>query len=100
MPIYEYKCRSKGHIFEARQGFNEPELTSCEVCQGPVDRLVSASAFHLKGTGWYTTDYKSSGKSTEAKAETSEMAKAEVGGAAKAEPAKETHKVDKPTKVD
>lgn len=63
MPIYEYKCRANGHIFEARQAFKDPEIEACEVCQSPVDRLVSASAFHLKGTGWYTTDYKGGSKS-------------------------------------
>jgi len=63
VPIYEYKCRANGHLFEVRQGFSDPEVTSCEVCQSPVDRLVSVGAFHLKGSGWYTTDYKSSSKS-------------------------------------
>ena len=60
MPTYEYKCLNKGHIFEAFQKISDKALEHCEVCNGPVERLISASAFHLKGSGWYTTDYKSS----------------------------------------
>jgi len=30
-------------------------------CGGAVQRLISPSAFHFKGTGWYVTDYKKKG---------------------------------------
>ncbi len=58
MPIYEYRCKKKGHIFEALQSFSEKPLKKCTKCDSPVERLISASAFHLKGEGWYVTDYK------------------------------------------
>lgn len=58
MPIYEYKCRKCGKQFEAFQGITEPELNSCQYCDGKVDRLVSMTSFSLKGSGWYATDYK------------------------------------------
>ena len=77
MPIYEYKCREHGHVFEVRQGFNDPERESCEICQGPVDRLVSVSAFHLKGGGWYTTDYKATGAKQGKESEKAAPAKVE-----------------------
>jgi len=45
-------------------------LTKCPTTGDDVDRIISASAFHLKGTGWYTTDYKSSAASSPAASKT------------------------------
>jgi putative FmdB family regulatory protein len=59
MPIYEYECQSCGRIFETFQKISDDPLTECEVCKGPVNRLISNCSFQLKGTGWYVTDYKS-----------------------------------------
>ena len=59
MPIYEYECAKCGHQTEAWQRFSDPPLTQCERCQGDLRRLISQSAFHLKGSGWYVTDYAS-----------------------------------------
>jgi putative FmdB family regulatory protein len=58
MPIYEYKCASCGQTFTKLQKFSDEPLTFHEECgSGPVERLISAPAFHFKGTGWYVTDY-------------------------------------------
>ena len=43
---------------------SDPEIQACEVCKGLVDRLITPSSFHLKGSGWYTTDYKNSSSKT------------------------------------
>ena len=64
MPIYEYLCPKCGP-FEAIQSFSDKPLTckpDCEDkgCPKKAERLISASAFHLKGSGWYKTDYSSS----------------------------------------
>lgn len=61
MPIYEYKCQSCGKVFERIQKFADSPLTTHDDCGGAVDRLVSAPAFHLKGSGWYVTDYAKGG---------------------------------------
>lgn len=63
MPIYEYACPACGHQFEKLQKMGAAAPT-CPACgdAGP-ERKVSLSAFHLKGSGWYSTDYKSSGGS-------------------------------------
>lgn len=64
MPLYEYKCDSCGNRFEVLQKFADAPLSTHEGCGGHVERLLSAPAFHFKGTGWYVTDYaKSNGKS-------------------------------------
>lgn len=57
MPLYEYKCKSCGDIFEVMQKFSDEPLTLHEACGGAVERLISAPAFQFKGTGWYITDY-------------------------------------------
>jgi len=59
VPIYEYECTRCGQEFEVIQGFSDKPLTKCEVCGGRVRKLVSQSSFHLKGSGWYVTDYAS-----------------------------------------
>jgi putative FmdB family regulatory protein len=77
MPIYEYECGECGR-FEVIQKFSDRPLKQCPHCKekgktSSVQKAVSASAFHLKGSGWYKTDY-SSGSSS--------------GSAAKSTPAK------------
>ena len=57
MPIYEYQCKKCGTIEEALQKFSDKPLTKCRHCSGKLHKLVSRSSFHLKGTGWYVTDY-------------------------------------------
>jgi len=57
MPLYEYKCHSCGKIFEVIQKFSDEPLQTHAECGGALERLLSAPAFHLKGTGWYATDY-------------------------------------------
>ncbi len=57
MPIYEYKCKKCGKDFEVFQGVADPGVKSCKFCRGPVRKLMSLSSFHLKGSGWYATDY-------------------------------------------
>ncbi|MCX7966461.1 MAG: zinc ribbon domain-containing protein [Syntrophorhabdaceae bacterium] len=58
MPIYEYQCESCGKYFEIFQKITDPPLTECKFCKGKLNKLISNCAFHLKGTGWYVTDYK------------------------------------------
>ena len=57
MPLYEYQCNTCGTIEEAIQKFSDAPLTTCKHCSGKLSKLISQSSFHLKGTGWYVTDY-------------------------------------------
>jgi putative FmdB family regulatory protein len=57
MPIYEYRCQSCEIVFDVLQSINAEPLTKCQECDGAVTKLVSRSAFQLKGSGWYVTDY-------------------------------------------
>jgi putative FmdB family regulatory protein len=59
MPIYEYRCAACGHHLEALQKMSEAPLRKCPDCgKSQLRRLVSASQFRLKGSGWYETDFK------------------------------------------
>lgn len=63
MPIYEYSCHHCSHHFEVLQKVSDEALPICPACQSEdVQRWVSAAGFQLKGTGWYATDFKQSGK--------------------------------------
>ena len=62
MPIYEYECEKCGCIEEALQKITDKPLRQCKQCSGKLHKLISHSAFHLKGTGWYVTDYAQKGK--------------------------------------
>ena len=68
MPLYEYRCKACGHVFEKIQSFSAPEEKECPVCKGEVERLLSAPAIQFKGAGWYVNDY--AGKSAAGKAGT------------------------------
>lgn len=57
MPIYEYECLKCGQIIEELQKFSDPPLKKCPDCGGKVHKLMSMNSFHLKGSGWYVTDY-------------------------------------------
>ena len=74
MPTYEYECGSCRRTFEVRQRISEPALTTCDVCGGPVHRLLSAAPFILKGEGWYVTDYPSESRKKALSAEKSSSA--------------------------
>ena len=71
MPIYEYECEKCGGIVEKFQNCSDKPLKKCENCSGKLHKIISQSTFHLKGTGWYVTDY--AGKS-QASASTSASA--------------------------
>ncbi|MDX2476312.1 MAG: zinc ribbon domain-containing protein [Gammaproteobacteria bacterium] len=69
MPIYEYECEECGHQLEAIQKFSDDPLTECPKCKkAGLKKMLSASAFHLKGSGWYETDFKNSGSKPDKKA--------------------------------
>lgn len=57
MPLYEYKCHLCGKTFEVIQKFSDEPLKVHAECGGATERVLSAPAFHLKGSGWYATDY-------------------------------------------
>jgi putative FmdB family regulatory protein len=56
MPIYEYECPRCGR-FDVIQKMSAPVLETHDVCGSRIQKLMSASAFSFKGSGFYITDY-------------------------------------------
>ena len=68
MPTYEYKCKKCGNTFEKFQSITEDPIKKCKSCGGDVYRLISKNGnFILKGSGYYSTDNRSSNYKPEKK---------------------------------
>lgn len=65
MPIYEYRCRECTEEFEVMQKISDRPLRKCRSCGGRLDKLLSQTAFVLRGSGWYSDGY--SGKKSASK---------------------------------
>jgi putative FmdB family regulatory protein len=80
MPVYEYECKACGRDFEYQQRMSDPDKTICEVCGGALDRLISRTAFSLKGGGWYKDLYASPKPESGDKGGKADKAGGESGG--------------------
>src|SRR5712671_7636615 len=78
MPNYDYSCQKCGQTFEAFQSMRDEPFRECpkELCRlpkwghGKVKRLVGTGAgLIFKGSGFYTTDYRSDSYKEAAKKE-------------------------------
>src|SRR3954464_2921540 len=84
MPTYDYKCEACGHTFEKFQRITAAPIRKCPECgKNKVKRLLGTGAgLIFKGSGFYTTDYRSESYKKAAKAESGGAA----GGESKSEP--------------
>src|SRR5262252_9595973 len=78
MPTYEYSCQKCGQTFEAFQSMRDEAFRECpkELCRlpkwghGKVKRLLGTGAgIIFKGSGFYSTDYRSESYKEAAKKE-------------------------------
>lgn len=68
MPTYEYRCNACGREFEYQQRMSDDDLVTCEACNEPkLEKLISRTAFQLKGGGWYKDLYSSTKPAESAK---------------------------------
>ncbi|MEM7402734.1 MAG: zinc ribbon domain-containing protein [Myxococcota bacterium] len=83
MPIYEYACSNCGQTHEILQKVDDPAPQQCPSCakSNTLSKLMSRSAFHLKGGGWYKDLY----ASAKPKQQESKKEKSKDKGAAKAD---------------
>jgi putative FmdB family regulatory protein len=100
VPTYEYECGSCHRTFEVRQRISDPALTTCDVCGGPVHRLLSAAPFILKGEGWYVTDYPSESRKKARDAEKSSASSASTPPSSGTTPDKADKPAATPAKSD
>ena len=93
MPIYEYECNKCKEIFEIFHKIDEECKVACPKCLGPARKLISATNFVLKGSGFYVNDYPSKSRQagTRSDKDGAEKSSAEKNSAEKSE-AKRTEK--------
>ena len=87
MPIYEYECANCG-CFEHSQSIHDAPLARCPKCRRKVQRLISASSFHLKGGGWYSDGYAGKANSQNKESAADSKSSGEGGAESKAAEAK------------
>lgn len=83
MPIYEYVCEKCGNHLEVMQKVTDEPLKRCSNCRGKLEKIISRTSFQLKGSGWYKSDYSSTGPKPKAKkedAKTEKKAESTTGG--------------------
>ena len=64
MAIYKYRCQTCEAVHEVWAKMGDPAPAACEACgvEGSLTKLLSKTAFHLKGGGWYAQGYGGGGK--------------------------------------
>lgn len=85
MPIYPYLCENCNYEFDRLQKISDDTLKVCPECGAEALRKkLTAAAFHLKGTGWYETDFKDKDKKGDQKADKKDDGK-ETSGTGKSD---------------
>lgn len=90
MPTYQYRCTSCGKELEAVQKFSDPALTVCPECAGQLRKVFSAVGVVFKGSGFYSTDSRSSSTSTSLPAHGTKQETSAPSPATPSAPAKES----------
>ncbi len=97
MPTYGYRCSNCGHEFEIQQKITDQPLKACPKCQGKLAKILYPVGISFKGSGFYTTDYKGSGKSSDGSSG-DVAAKAGSGSESKSESKSDSKSESKPDK--
>jgi len=93
MPIYEYQCDRCNELFEIFHKIDEECKVACPKCLGPVKKLISATNFVLKGSGFYVNDYPSESRKEGKKKEKEGTKESSTSSPPPASSAKEGEKV-------
>ena len=64
MPTYSYACTECDNRFDAVQAFTDDALTECPTCSGRLRKLFNSVGVVFKGSGFYRTDSRESGKTS------------------------------------
>ncbi len=100
MPTYEYTCKRCGENIEVFQSFSEKPLRKHQECGGELQKVFHARGVVFKGSGFYSTDSRSStsakkpesakkvdaSKSDSSKGDSSKKSESATTGSSKASP--------------
>ena len=95
MPTYEYRCPACSHRFELRQSFQDPPVSQCPKCHSSAGRIISRVGVVFKGSGWYSTDHRSSRSASSPS--TAEAEESESSGSESPDTGGETKKTETST---
>ena len=90
MPRYDYRCPACDEVFELTQSFDSEPVAECPKCSSRARRLISHPAIHFKGSGFYTTDNRSSNAAAGPSSTPSEKASASSDSDSKASSASDS----------
>ena len=86
MPIYAYRCQDCGFAKDVLQKVSDPPLTECPECKkATFAKQLTAAGFHLKGTGWYVTDFRDGQKKPASSGSASNSASNSASGSSAAD---------------
>ena len=89
MPTYEYACSTCGNHVEVVQRFTDEPLSVCGVCGGSLRKVFHPAGILFKGSGFYATDSRRSGKKSTESGSTSSAGSSDGGSS-------ESKKAEKP----
>jgi putative FmdB family regulatory protein len=93
MPIYVYRCSNCDYEFEHNQKFADPHLKRCPECgKMTLNKVFTPATVIYKGSGFYSTDHRSSSGSTPTPHKKTEDKGTEKGNEKKTETTSETTK--------
>jgi putative FmdB family regulatory protein len=96
VPTYSYACTECGDRFDAVQAFTDDALTTCEKCSGRLRKLFGSVGVVFKGSGFYRTDSRESGKkSTSSTNGSSSSESGTSSGSSESKPSSASEKSDK-----
>jgi putative FmdB family regulatory protein len=78
VPTYTYACTECGNRFDIVQAFTDDALTTCEKCAGRLRKLFNAVGVVFKGSGFYRTDSRESGKKSKSSTNGSSTSESEA----------------------
>jgi len=89
VPTYEYACSTCGNHVEVVQRFSDEPLSVCGVCGGSLRKVFHPAGILFKGSGFYATDSRRSGKKSTESGSTSSAGSSDGGSS-------ESKKAEKP----
>jgi putative FmdB family regulatory protein len=90
VPTYAYVCKDCGHAFDVQQSFSDDSLTTCPECGGDLRKQFGAVGVVFKGSGFYKTDSRDSGKKPTPSSSSAPNEKSTSDGSTTSAPAKES----------
>jgi putative FmdB family regulatory protein len=85
VPTYDYQCRKCGNTTEVIHSMLADGPTTCEICGGPLRRVLYPAGIIFKGSGFYKTDSRGSSSSSVSASSGRDGHKTSADGASKAD---------------